>query len=83
MKMGRWRSDTFLEYIAEGISSFSEGMSKAMKKTFQYVNVQAGASSDVVELTEEVCRGGSQCYSSCCLSGARRWIVGRLGDGVS
>lgn len=56
MKMGRWRSDTFLEYIAEGISSFSEGMSKAMKKTFQYVNVQAGASSDVVELTEEVCR---------------------------
>ena len=39
-KMGRWKSDTFKEYIAEGLSQFSVGMSKDMKKTFQYVNVQ-------------------------------------------
>ena len=31
-KMGRWRSDTFKEYISEGLAVFSEGMSKEMGK---------------------------------------------------
>ena len=48
-KMGRWTSDTFKEYIRENISIFSEGMSKAMKKDFQFVNVHAGAIKDVTE----------------------------------
>jgi hypothetical protein len=47
-KMGRWRSDTFKEYITEGLAVFSEGMSLKMKKKhFQFVNVQGGVDSDV------------------------------------
>ena len=47
-KMGRWRSDTFKEYITEGLAVFSEGMSSKMKtKHFQFVNVQGGVDSDV------------------------------------
>ena len=57
-KMGRWKSDTFKEYIAEGLSQFSVGMSKDMKKTFQYVNVQGGVDADVgvVDVTEQMVR---------------------------
>eukprot|EP00956_Cyclotella_meneghiniana_P024686 scaffold49904_cov49-Cyclotella_meneghiniana.AAC.1 len=33
-KMGRWRGETFLEYIRESLSDFSEGMSSAMNKCF-------------------------------------------------
>ena len=51
-KMGRWRSDTFKEYIRENLSVFSQGMSTAMKKTFKFVNVHGGVDSDIVEVTE-------------------------------
>ena len=52
-KMGRWRSDTFKEYISEGLAVFSEGMSKEMgKKHFQFVNVQGGVDSDVGGLVD-------------------------------
>ena len=47
MKMGRWRSNTFMEYICEHLDKFSEGMSKAMAKRFQFVNVQGGTLHDV------------------------------------
>ena len=47
MKMGRWISNTFMEYIYEHIDKFSEGMSKAMSKRFQFVNVQRGTLHDV------------------------------------
>lgn len=50
-KMGRWRGETFKEYIREHLSVFSEGMSRAMKKDFQFVNVHAGIDSDVVDVT--------------------------------
>lgn len=62
-KMGRWRSDTFKEYITEGLNKFSEGMSKSMKKLFNYVNVQGRAEDlvqadadlvDVVDITREM-----------------------------
>ena len=52
-KMGRWTSDTFKEYIHENLSNFSEGMSKAMKTDFQFVNVHAGAVKDVTTSTIE------------------------------
>ena len=51
-KMGRWRSDTFKEYIRENLSVFSQGMSAAMKKTFKFVNVHGGVDADIVEVTE-------------------------------
>ena len=51
-KMGRWRSDTFKEYIRENLSVFSQGMSKAMQKSFKFVNVHGGVDSDITEVTD-------------------------------
>ena len=50
MKMGRWRSNTFMEYICEHLDKFSEGVSKAMAKRFQFVNVQGGTLHNVTIL---------------------------------
>ena len=48
----------FKEYISEGLAAFSEGMSKEMSKShFQFVNVQGGVDSDVVNLVDERERG--------------------------
>ena len=41
-KMGRWRSDTFKEYISEQLNSFTKGMSKVMRQRFNFVNVKGG-----------------------------------------
>jgi hypothetical protein len=41
-KLGRWRGETFKEYIREQLSNFSEGMSNIMKKRFGFVNVEGG-----------------------------------------
>ena len=46
-KMGRWRSATFKEYISDQLSSFTDGMSKAMSTTFKFVNIAAGTLKDV------------------------------------
>jgi len=35
-KMGRWKGDTFKEYISDQLSSFSKGMSKNMMKRFKF-----------------------------------------------
>ena len=51
-KMGRWRGETFKEYIREQLSNFSEGMTRKMKQKFNFVNVCAGANTDVpVDIT--------------------------------
>ena len=56
-KMGRWRSDAFKEYISEHLSTFTEGMSKNMKRSFNFVNVEGGVlhniTKEVVELSFE------------------------------
>ena len=48
-KMGRWRGETFLEYISDSLSEFSEGMSKKMAKCFGYVSLAGGAFTDVTD----------------------------------
>ena len=48
-KMGRWRGETFKEYVSEQLSTFSEGMSSAMSRTFGFVNVEGGVWSDITE----------------------------------
>ena len=53
-KMGRWRSDTFKEYIRESLSIFSKGMSTDMKKSFKFVNVHGGVDSDIHEVTQQM-----------------------------
>ena len=50
-KMGRWNGKTFKEYISEQLSNFSEGMSEAMSKTFNFVNIAAGGWTDVFDKT--------------------------------
>ena len=50
-KMGRWRGATFKEYIREELACFSEGMSKDMKRKFNFVNVAGGVYSDLVDVT--------------------------------
>jgi hypothetical protein len=50
-KMGRWRGETFKEYVSEQLSSFSEGMSTSMSTTFGFVNVEGGVWSDVTAAT--------------------------------
>lgn len=47
MKMGRWKSQTFLEYVRDELHCFAAGMSKSMKKMFGFVNVSGGAYHDV------------------------------------
>jgi hypothetical protein len=46
-KMGRWRGDTFKEYIHEEPHCFSDGMAKAMKQCFQFVNVTGHALTNI------------------------------------
>ena len=46
-KMGRWRGDTFKIYVREQLSNFSEGMSRAMKQSFGFVNVEGGVLHDI------------------------------------
>ena len=46
-KMGRWRGETFKEYISEHLSEFSSGMSKSMMKTFGFVHVAGGVFQDI------------------------------------
>ena len=50
-KMGRWRGDTFLEYIRESLADFSDGMSKSMSKLFGFVSLEAGVYTDVTDST--------------------------------
>ena len=46
-KMGRWRGATFKEYIRNELSLYAEGMSKAMKRRFNFVNIAHGTMRDV------------------------------------
>ena len=46
-KMGRWRGETFLEYIREGLADFSKGMSTSMRKNFGFVSLEGGVYNDV------------------------------------
>ena len=47
MKMGRWKSKTFLEYIREELGNFSSGISRKMARSLKYVNVTGDRWSDV------------------------------------
>lgn len=46
-KMGRWRGATFKEYIRNELSLYADGMSKAMKRRFNFVNIAHGTLRDV------------------------------------
>jgi hypothetical protein len=46
-KMGKWRGDTFKEYVREELHCFSDGMAKAMKQCFISVNITGHALTDI------------------------------------
>lgn len=48
-KMGRWRGETFLEYVREGMAEYTVGMSEKMAKAFSFVSLEGGVMSDVTE----------------------------------
>ena len=48
-KMGRWRGATFKEYIREELACFSEGMSRSMKRTFDFVNIAGNAFNTITD----------------------------------
>ena len=48
-KMGRWRGETFLEYISDSLAEFSKGMSEKMAKCFGYVCLEGGVFTDVTD----------------------------------
>ncbi len=45
--MGRWRGDTFKEYVRKELHCFSDGMAKAIKQCFKFVNVTGHALTDI------------------------------------
>lgn len=48
-KLGRWRGQTFLEYIRESLADFSKGMSEKMSKCFGFVSLEGGVYHDVTD----------------------------------
>lgn len=50
-KMGRWRGQTFKEYISDQLANTSKGMSKAMSKTFKFVCISGGILNDITTKT--------------------------------
>jgi hypothetical protein len=63
-KMGRWRGETFKEYVQKQLSYFLEGMSRAMKKSFGFFNVEGGAFQDITKAVV------SMEYNQCVSNGA-------------
>ncbi len=47
--MGWWQGVTFKEYIQEELACFSEGMSKSMKKKFDFVNIAGNAFNTITD----------------------------------
>ena len=46
-KMGRWRGATFKEYIREELACYAWGMSRDMKRKFNFVNIARNAFTEI------------------------------------
>ena len=51
-KMGLWWGETFKEYIREQLDVFLRGISTKMKQKFNFVNVEGGVNTDVVDMVD-------------------------------
>jgi hypothetical protein len=47
--MGRWRDATFKECIWEELVNYLDGMSKAMKTKFNFMNITVNAFSNITK----------------------------------
>mmetsp|Transcript_453 Transcript_453/g.1051 ORF Transcript_453/g.1051 Transcript_453/m.1051 type:complete len:425 (+) Transcript_453:1385-2659(+) len=50
-KMGRWRSDTFKEYISDSLSTATDGLSTLMKHKFNFVSIAGKRLTDITDDT--------------------------------
>ena len=50
--MGRWKGDTFKEQIPEELVCSSAGMSRAMSKKFEFVNITGSADDECRDITD-------------------------------
>jgi hypothetical protein len=64
-KMGRWRGETFKEYVRENLSNYAEGMSKAMMKKHYFVNINSGTYTDVSSICETTAFGQRVAVAAC------------------
>ena len=48
-KMGRWRGATFKEYIRNELACFAAGMTKNMKRSFNFVHIAGNAYHDITD----------------------------------
>jgi hypothetical protein len=46
-KMGRWRGATFKEYIREELACYAQGMSRDMKRKFNFLNIAGNAFTEI------------------------------------
>ena len=49
MKMGRWKSKTFLEYIREELGCFAKGMLRNMRRVFKFANIRGDRWADATD----------------------------------
>ena len=47
-KMGRWKGESFKEYIHKDFPCYSGGMSRDMKRSFGFVDISTGVNRDVL-----------------------------------
>ena len=45
--MGQWRGATFKEYIQEELACYVQGMSRDMKRKFNFVNITGNAFTEI------------------------------------
>jgi hypothetical protein len=50
-KMGWWQGATFKEYICKELACYATGMSKVMKRKFNFVNIAGNAGTELNEDT--------------------------------
>lgn len=48
-KMGRWRVETFLEYVCNGMAEYTAGMLHNMAKAFGFVSLEGGIYTDAMD----------------------------------
>ena len=46
-KMGQWRGATFKEYIREELACYTRGMSRDMKRKFNFINIAGNAFTEI------------------------------------
>ena len=90
-KMGRWRGETFKEYVREELYCFLDGMAKDMKQCFHFVNVTGHAFMIYHSIHSLQCYNpaNEQCTNTCSrITSGMNWLLatrfyGTMNDGTT